>query len=74
MNLLKIEEMNRIETTKFPLVSIVTPSYNAIPYIKDNIESVLVQKYPNLEHIVMDGGSKDGTVDVLKSYNHLSWI
>lgn len=56
-----------------PLVSIVTPSYNAGAYIRNTIESVLQQNYPKLEHIVMDGGSDDGTVDILREYPHLKW-
>jgi hypothetical protein len=50
------------------LVSIITPSFNHAPYIRDTIESVLAQNYPLVEHIVMDGGSSDGTVDILREY------
>ncbi|TXH07574.1 MAG: glycosyltransferase [Candidatus Moraniibacteriota bacterium] len=57
-----------------PKISVVTPSYNQGKYIKDTIDSVLSQNYPNLEYIVMDGGSTDGTVDILKSYGKkLNW-
>ena len=56
-----------------PLISVITPSYNQGQYIRQTIESVLGQNYPNFEHIVMDGGSKDETVSVLKSYSHLNW-
>ena len=59
---------------RFPKVSIVTPSYNQASYIERNILSVLNQGYPNLEHIVMDGGSKDGTVAILRKYRHLKWV
>lgn len=59
---------------KEPLVSIVTPSFNSYPFIIDNIESVKNQTYSNIEHIVIDGGSTDGTVEVLKSYSHLKWV
>lgn len=52
----------------FPRISIVTPSYNQAQYIGWTVRSVLLQRYPNLEYIVMDGGSKDGTMDVLAPY------
>ncbi|HEY0552580.1 MAG TPA: glycosyltransferase family 2 protein [Verrucomicrobiae bacterium] len=57
-----------------PKISVVTPSFNSIHTIRETIESVRQQNYPNVEHIVMDGGSKDGTVEVLKEYPHLRWV
>jgi len=51
-----------------PLVTIVTPSYNQGHYIRATIESVLSQDYPDLEYIVMDGGSTDATASVVKDY------
>jgi glycosyltransferase involved in cell wall biosynthesis len=56
-----------------PLVSIVTPSFNAARFIEETIQSVHTQDYPRIEHIVMDGGSTDGTVDILQRYPGLSW-
>lgn len=53
---------------KYPLVTIVTPAYNQARYIKDTIESVLAQDYPNLEYIVLDDGSTDATADILEEY------
>lgn len=57
-----------------PLVSILTPAYQAAKYLKETLDSVRAQKYPNIEHIVVDGGSTDGTVDILRRYPHLRWI
>ncbi len=52
-----------------PLVSIITPSFNNVGTIEDTIKSVLNQDYPNIEYIVIDGGSNDGTLDVVKTYS-----
>ncbi len=59
---------------ELPLISIITPSLNQGGYIEENIKSVINQKYPNFEHIIIDGGSTDGTIDILKKYKHLIWV
>ncbi len=57
-----------------PLISVITPSFNQAKYIEQNIKSVINQNYDNFEHIIIDRLSSDGTIDILKKYNHLYWI
>jgi glycosyltransferase involved in cell wall biosynthesis len=57
-----------------PLVSIVTPSLNQARFLPEAIESVRAQTYSPIEHVVVDGASTDGTVDILREHDELRWV
>ena len=56
--------------SRFPRISVIIPSYNQGQFLEMTLRSILNQEYPNTEIIIMDGGSTDGTVDLLKRYQH----
>lgn len=63
-----LDGMNNLKLS--PKISIITPNYNGSNYIDNTIQSVLNQKYPNLEYIIIDGGSTDGSIDIINNYKN----
>jgi hypothetical protein len=62
-------------TQRFPRFSIVMPSFNTAEYLRETIDSVIAQDYPDFEFLIVDGGSTDGTLEILRSYGgQIRWI
>ena len=65
---------SRITVESWPVIGIVTPTYNMAHFLEETIQSVLMQDYPHVDYVVMDAGSKDGSVEILQKYgDRLRW-
>ena len=67
-------DVNSLKPLESSKVSVITPSLNHGRFLKETIESVLSQSYKNIEHVIVDGGSTDNTVDILKEYPQIKWV
>ena len=68
-------QQTRVNADDLPRIAVVTPSFNTAQFLGAAIHSVIDQNYPNLDYIVMDGGSTDGSADVLKSFgDRVRWV
>lgn len=65
----RLKGINSKKNQNLPLISIVTVVYNSEAYIERTIQSILNQTYPNIEHVILDGASKDRTVEIINSYS-----
>jgi glycosyltransferase involved in cell wall biosynthesis len=63
-----VRQTRRVEVQDRPVVSVVTPSYNMGRFLEETMQSVLAQDYPHIDYIVMDGGSSDSTLELLRKY------
>jgi glycosyltransferase involved in cell wall biosynthesis len=60
--------------SKEPFISVITPTYNSERTLAETLESVAIQMDDSIEHIVMDGGSTDGTIEILQKFPHVQWF
>jgi len=67
--------MSESQINKFPLITVITPVYNQEKFLEETMLSVLEQDYPNIEYIVLDDGSTDDTLNIIKKYeNRIRWV
>jgi hypothetical protein len=65
---LRIKGLSKISTTETPLITIITVIFNGEKYLEQTIQSVINQTYPNIEYLIIDGNSTDGTLDIIRKY------
>jgi glycosyltransferase involved in cell wall biosynthesis len=59
-----------MKNSVFPKISIITPSFNQGHFLEETINSIIIQNYPNIEYIIIDGGSTDNTINIIKKYQN----
>ena len=67
---LRTRGFGKSSTPDLPLISVATVVFNGSAHLRQTIESVLSQPYPNVEYVIVDGGSTDGTLDIIRSFEH----
>ncbi len=67
---LRLQGLFKASTEDKPLITVITVVYNGAKFLEDTIKSVIEQTYDNVEYIIVDGGSTDGTIDIIKKHQH----
>ena len=70
----ELRDNSDLVSVQTPQLTVLTISFNTGKFLEDTIRSILNQSFRNFEHVVIDGGSTDGTIEILKKYPHIKWI